>query len=270
MAMIFNDLSSKALEKVIDDNLIEKSLSFPRFFGGETYGPNPIWFVTGPSMPTNNGIAQAVFSHSTLNDDVAAAIEPFRQRRLPLVWWVGPNSYPADMGQTLQQFGFTHNRDMIGMAAPLKELGENNPLPDLPLQFERVEDKEALKFWYEITLQCFPGTYSQAYLDSLAEISLRPDADWIHYIARYQGTVIASSSLQLGAGVAGLYNLGTIPDWRQRGVGVWMTLKTYAESYAMGYQVGTLQSTYPNALRLYHRLGFEIYCKIGIYRHGPW
>jgi hypothetical protein len=29
-----------------------------------------------------------------------------------------------------------------------------------------------------------------------------------------------------------------------------------------------LQTTYPNALRLYHPMGFEVYCKFGIYQQG--
>jgi ribosomal protein S18 acetylase RimI-like enzyme len=72
----------------------------------------------------------------------------------------------------------------------------------------------------------------------------------------------------LGAGVAGLYNIATRPAYRQNGLGATITLLIYEEAKKLGYHIGTLQTTYPNALRLYHRMGFEVYCKFGIYQRS--
>ena len=85
---------------------------------------------------------------------------------------------------------------------------------------------------------------------------------------RVGGQVVATGSLHLGAGVAGLYNIATRPDYRQHGLGTAITLLAYEEAVKMGYDIGALQTTYPNALRLYHRMGFEVYCKFGIYQRS--
>lgn len=264
---MFQEFTTPALTQVIDDNLIEKSLSFPRFFGGEVHGPNPLWFITGPRMPTNNGVARATLTPNELDGQIARLCKTFDAHALPCTWWVGPNSRPATLGQTLQKHGFTHNRDMIGMAMDLHALAAI-PAPE-GWTMERVTDKAGLALWYQVVLQSFPMPHSTAYLNALAAISLRPEAEWVHYIGRLQGEVVASSSLFLGAGVAGLYNLGVTPELRCQGLGALLTVQTYHLARDAGYRVATLQTTYPNALRMYHRMGFEVYCKIGIYRYTP-
>jgi GNAT superfamily N-acetyltransferase len=96
--------------------------------------------------------------------------------------------------------------------------------------------------------------------------SLGPDTAERHYIARLRGEIVSISTLFLGGGVAGLYNLVTPPRLRRQGLGAVVTIKTFQQALELGYHIATLQTTYPNALRLYHRLGFEVYCKIGIYQ----
>ncbi|MBN1876628.1 MAG: GNAT family N-acetyltransferase [Anaerolineae bacterium] len=265
MAEVFNDLSTPALTRVIDDNLIEKSVSFAQFFNGKISGPNPLWFITGPAMLTNNGIARANFSPAAIDEGIHRALMPFEMQNLSLSWWVGPTSTPQNLGYHLQRYGFTHNRDMIGMAVDLLKLEfPENTNPAFVLEY--VIDRDTLKEWYNLVLQCFPISYSASYLDALADISLRPDANWLHYVGRIHGNIVAVSSLFIGAGVAGLYNLGTHPKWRCQGLGALTTVKTFHQARDRGYRVGTLQTTYPNALRMYHTMGFEVYCKIGIYR----
>jgi GNAT superfamily N-acetyltransferase len=153
---------------------------------------------------------------------------------------------------------------MMGMAMPLSKLPQAPAIPDLTL--EQVEDKRMLAQWYELLLEGFPISYDQAYFDVLAQTSLEPDSAERHYIARLNGDLVGISTLFLGGDAAGLYNVVTRPQARGKGIGAWVTIKTFQET-PQNYPVATLQTTYPNALRLYHRLGFEVYCKIGIYQY---
>lgn len=267
MSEFAESTSADSLADAIDANLIEKSLSFAHFFGGEIHGPNPVWFITGPTMPSNNGVVSAHFSVSVMDAEIKALVKVFRAQKRSLTWWVGPRTVPSNLGQTLQRYGFMHNRDMIGMAMDLQDLQMSEEAP--AMDFEPVQDRKTLRAWYDVVLECFPTTYSQKYLDALAAISLRPNAEWLHYVGRVQGEILTASSLYLGGGVAGLYNLGTLVKARGRGLGAATTVLTFAAARELGYRIGALQTTYPNALRMYHHLGFEVYCKIGIYRYQP-
>lgn len=261
--------SSNEFIKLIEDNLSAKSQNFAQLPGGQLHEGNPTWFTSGLKRIGYNGVTCAQFSKEQLDWQIENTLEPFRQNRIPLTWWVGPLSQPETLGKALQAHGFTHNRDMIGMAADLDQLIDFTP-PKLDYTFEPISDRAALEIWMPLFMDTFgiPASDGAFALDVFDQLSFSPDSEWRHYVMRVEGQVVATSSLHLGAGVAGLYNIATRPDYRQNGLGTAITLLTYEEAAKSGYRIGTLQTTYPNALRLYHRMGFEVYCKFGIYQRG--
>jgi ribosomal protein S18 acetylase RimI-like enzyme len=265
MHKIVYDFSTPALTDAIEANLIARSLYLPLTLGGEVQGPNPLWFVTGEALPTSNGVVKAQLEPQSLDASIQDVLSPFKAQGRPLTWWVGPSTVPGDLGKHLQRHGLIHNRDMMGMAADLNAL-HADATPGA-LELEPVRTREMLSQWYQMSLLGFPISFNQAHFDALAAISLDATHPLQNYIGRLNGKIVAISSLFLGGGVAGLYNLVTHPEARGKGIGAWMTVETFEQARLRGYRIGTLQTTYPNALRLYHRLGFQVYCKIGIYRY---
>jgi ribosomal protein S18 acetylase RimI-like enzyme len=140
--------------------------------------------------------------------------------------------------------------------------------PNLDYTFEPIHTPAELAGWMPLFAETFgiPASDIPFVLDVFAQLTFSPDSEWRHYALRVVNQVAAIGSLHLGAGVAGLYNIATRPQYRQNGLGTAITLLIYEEAIKMGYLTGTLQTTYPNALRLYHRMGFEVYCKFGIYQ----
>jgi ribosomal protein S18 acetylase RimI-like enzyme len=251
----------------IEENLSAKSIDFARLPGGNVQAGNPAWFTSGMKRAGYNGITCARFASQTLDRQIESALEPFRRAATPLTWWVGPSSEPTSLGRALQTHGFRHNRDMIGMAAELDTLAEFIP-PDMDYHFEAVSNRTDLENWLPLFMETFgvPADDRSLLLDIFGRLSFSPDSQWRHYLLRVNGQVVATSSLHLGAGVAGLYNIATRQEYRQQGLGSAITLLTFEQARQMGFTLGTLQTTYPNALRLYHRMGFEVYCKIGVYQ----
>jgi ribosomal protein S18 acetylase RimI-like enzyme len=260
-------LDSAGMARLIEENLSAKSHDFAKLAGGKLQSGNPTWFVSGLNRAGYNGITFANLDPNELNFEIERCLEPFLQTKTPLTWWVGPLSSPAALGRALQQYGFVHNRDMIGMAASLNELTACQPL-EAGYSFEPVMDVAGLVAWMPLFARTFgiPETEIPLLLEVFAQLSFAPGSAWRHYFLRADGQIVATGSLHLGAGVAGLYNIATQPEYRQRGLGREITLLIFEQARQMGYELGTLQTTYPNALRLYHRIGFEVYCKIGIYQ----
>lgn len=255
------------MARLIEENLSAKSLDFANLPGGSLHSGNPTWFKSGLKRGGYNGITCARFAEDGLDEQIELALQPFRQSGTPLTWWLGPLSQPGTLGRRLQAHGFIHNRDMIGMAAGLDDLIEPAPLP-AGYRFEPVTDRAGLEDWMPLFMQTFgvPASDGPVTLDVFSRRSFCAQAQWRHYAIRAGGQVVATSSLHLGAGVAGLYNVATRADMRENGLGTAITLLTYREARNMGLGLGSLQTTYPNALRLYHRMGFEVYCKFGIYQ----
>jgi len=152
------------------------------------------------------------------------------------------------------------------MAVGLGSLKEELPKPP-GLTIESVENIDELKDWVEALTKGFGVTKSTS--DLLFDIESHhgfgkhlPRRSYVGYL---NGKPVASSLLLLTAGVAGLFCVATVPDVRGRGIGTAMTLAPMKEALEMGYKVAVLHSS-RKGLGVYRRIGFEEYCKLGIYR----
>jgi predicted acetyltransferase len=84
------------------------------------------------------------------------------------------------------------------------------------------------------------------------------------YLVTLNDQPVATSSLVLDAGVAGIYNVATLPEWRGKGLGAAATLHPLREARQMGYQIGILQSS-NMGYKVYQRLGFKELCRLNCY-----
>ena len=99
-------------------------------------------------------------------------------------------------------------------------------------------------------------------------IGLGDELLWRHYLGRWRGEPVATTSLFMGAGVAGLYFVSTAPQMRRQGFGGAISLAALRETRALGHRIGVLGSS-PLGLLLYRQLGFKEYCTTGLYEWLP-
>src|SRR5437588_294535 len=82
---------------------------------------------------------------------------------------------------------------------------------------------------------------------------------WRYFLGRLNGKPVATAKLFVGAGVAAVHHVVTLPEMRRRGIGTAMTLRVLHDARAMGYRVGVLTAS-PDGLGSYRRIGFRDYC----------
>ena len=185
-----------------------------------------------------------------------------------MLWWVGPSSRPPQLGTHLKAHGFFHSRDLPGMALDLSLL----PEPSLPpgLAIKQVGGIEALRTWCRtlVTGFAFPDVVAHAYLDAFSSLGFDPQSPMLNFSGWLNGEAVATASLFLGGGVAGIYNVTTLSDARCKGIRTAMTVFLLRLARAKGYRVGVLETSKMGEV-LYRKLGFRQYCTLSQYVWTP-
>jgi predicted acetyltransferase len=81
-----------------------------------------------------------------------------------------------------------------------------------------------------------------------------------------EGRVVATSRISIGAGVAGLYAISTLPAHRGHGYGRAMTIAALRAARTLGYRIGVLQAS-DLGYGVYKRLGFRDLFSYGVFVH---
>lgn len=256
--------------RVIEVNLWEFGIHLGQSSKVEIYDhADMLWYATGIASPMLNGVFRTQLAPSEIEGRIEATLEYFRSRKLSLMWWVGPSTQPDDLGQHLEAHGFTQWADMHGMAFDLLALKEHSTSL-FNLKIKPVRDIEALREWahpFAISFG-FPDSTVSTLCDLFASLGLGPHLPLHHYVGYMKGNPVGCSSMFLGTGAAGIYNVGTVPDKRGQGIGFALTCETLSKAREMGYRIGVLHSS-PMGLNVYRRIGFKEYCKIKTYVWVP-
>ncbi len=256
--MPLQDPSPADLVGAIEANMAEFWKCFGRLPGAELHDePDLMWFATGVPDGSLNGVIHSQFSDEDADRRIEETVGYFQRRRLPMQWWVGPSSRPADLGKRLETRGMSARPwSPPGMAVDL-DLLESRPAP-AGLSVHRVTDEATVKSWLAA---------SGAQTEALATAGIEPEGPMRHYVGLLDGEPVGASSLMLAAGVASLQLVATVPEARRRGVGTAMSLAPMVDARELGYRIGILASS-PLGFGVYRRIGFREHFRWTVYQAG--
>jgi ribosomal protein S18 acetylase RimI-like enzyme len=260
MPDILTDLSTSSLTVAIKANLYDLFQHIGHSSAAavdET--PYAFRWHTAIAHPWFNGILITQPPTEEVTEIAQRTIAYFQLRAVAgFTWWLAPQLDPATWLQHLQPLGFRYDTHTPGMAIDLATL----PPPHLDdLTIQPVEDSPTLAKWASTFIQGYgiPESMTAPFL-ALVE-SMGTDLPFRYYLGSLGGKPVATSTLFLGAGGAGIYNVATLPEARGRGIGATMTLIPLYEARDIGYRAGVLQSS-DIGYRVYERLGFQRLCQI--------
>lgn len=264
IARIYKELS-RDIVVAIEGNLFELYETLGRMPNAVVHSsPQTLRVKTGLPHEFLNAILRAQISDPNPEAAIRSAIDEFRSDRTPITWWVGPSTTPRDLGKYLENHGFVKTSDLSGMAIDLDTFLLSPAMPR-ELSIEPVRDVETLEAWmrpfafgYEM-----PEAAASGLFDFFRGLGFGPDAPFRHFLGRWKGEPVATTSLFFGAGVAGIY-ITVNPEYRGVGIGAGMTIVPVRTARAAGYRVAiTHVPEYRYGFQ--RKLGFKPYCQLSTY-----
>jgi ribosomal protein S18 acetylase RimI-like enzyme len=259
------DLSTPALIKAIKANRFEWIGHLGRSPKAELRDrPSLTWLLTDVPFPLMNTVMRTQATRENVDEIIEETVAHFKSRNVnKFTWWVEPGTQPPDLKDRLLAHGFSYTEGPPGMAVDLLALNEDIIAPS-DLRIKHVGHADTLKKWVSTLISGFglPDSSESALFDLL--IGLGFELPLRNYVGFLNEEPVATAELFLGAGVAGIYGIVTLPKERHQGIGAALTLAPLREARAMGYRIGILHST-EMGLGLYRRLGFQEYCKMSHY-----
>lgn len=264
--------SERRLVEAIETNRYQAFASFGRSPHGHVHeDAQMLRLFTGITVlsPLCGWIFRAQLPAADINEEIGRALNPFVSRRLPVIWNTGPSTRPPDLETHLLQYGLAPLFELAGMAADLDTLVKDLHLP-AGLQILPVSSSEALRQWVEAFTTGFnvAGNVEASVYDLFTSLVFDSEVPWYHFVGLLDGVPVATSAMYVGAGVVGVYFVATVPQARRRGVGSLLTLAPLKKAIDMSYEIAVLHAS-PMAVSMYHSLGFQEYCRMGLFAWQP-
>jgi len=262
MKYIQTNLSDEALITAIRANLCEFFRHLSRINPEEHFENEKFtrWY-SHLQHPWFNGVLSSSAPQEQDSAFIEATIQYFRDQKVAaFTWWMEPQVQSADWKPLLSQYGFGFSNDTPGMAADLQAL--NAPAQTVDgLEVRVVADEASLQAWAHVFTHGYglPAEWESAIYALGFQLGLGFPIR--NYLAYLNGKPVATACLFLGAGVAGIYSVSTLPEARGKGIGAAVTLRPLQNALEMGYRVGVLQSS-QSGFNVYRKLGFRHLCQI--------
>lgn len=266
MDMILKDFSSSSIIDAVEINAQEAWIYLAHGLGAKVFNESGmLCFISTLPFHLANGVVSARFTRDHLEEVLDKCLQKLTAKQVPMSWLVGPSTRPEDLGSRLKARGWILGDEAPGMAVELQNLDES--LYSLPsLSIDHVQDVESLRTWLHVMTigSDIPKEGLALLLEIVSKHGYTGDPLVHYYLGRLEDKPVATSLLFLSGGVAGIYNVATLPEFRHQGIGSALTLAPLLQARTWGYHIGTLQSS-PMGFHLYRRLGFQEYCTFQVY-----
>jgi len=212
-----------------------------------------------PEMPV------PLFNNATninVDDDEAEnllnrVINYFSSRGFPFACFrISPLTHPRSFTSLLEHYGFERKQGYEQSVMVFQE----EPLEDKLNPAVKVKEisEEEIDLFDRLLITSFemPIEWKEVF-DKITLEWRRKGAK--HYLAYVEGKPVGTTTLFSLMKTGGIFSVGTLKEYRRRGIGTTLTVHALMDSIDEGNDLHTLQTTKGgDAERLYKKIGFEI------------
>lgn len=174
-----------------------------------------------------------------------------------MTWDINPSIRSTSLEERLHANGWSKHGKVRSMVLDLHALNKSMESP-AGLTIELVDNEETFKHFIDTMIIGFE--FPEPIARYLSKIdygrTFLNDPAVRYYVGRVHGQVVAVSLVLLCEGIAGIYNVATIPQMRHQGFGTIMTRTALLDALDLGYHVAVLQAS-KMGVNVYRHLGFQ-------------
>ncbi|MFO1306011.1 MAG: GNAT family N-acetyltransferase [Burkholderiales bacterium] len=234
-----------------------------RHSGGEL-GPLYLRWVTREAHPMGNLVIAAGEGDAA---SMREATAPLVQANLPSTV-IFPSGASGAASAALLDAGFADIGSMPAMAVDIDRLSAT-AMPE-GYTFRRAGPDASGDAWAEALAVGYhmPPSLGRRFAPSCMDVDMGSDAAIQFFSIERDGAVVATSTLFLADGLAGIYCVATREEHRKRGLGAHVTAEPLRIARRLGYRVGVLQSSSAGH-PVYLGLGFADVATIPMFARMP-
>lgn len=240
---MFKESPAAPIDFVIQGrNEFYKSKALCQAFSSAEFEETPSYAIciSGIQSPLGNAVLQR---HQPLTDEkeVNSILERFNKKQLPLFWWEAPipiknenhqRTQTHAIGEILAKKGFQPGGLLTGVVA---DLDRKHPIQGQHkgISIRKVKTPEELSLFCQFVFSLIgmePSVIEQAH--TLLNSDQGHDT---HFLAFDGNKPVGSITLAMGQ-TAGLWNLATLPDRQNQGIGTALIQTALQDAHLRGYQ----------------------------------
>ena len=196
-------------------------------------------------------VVQVDVENTRVDELIDDALHHFLQKDFDCVFTLSPLDRPNDFGKRLLRRGFKQG---LLASAMVYDHHPISPAPISPVAEITKIDQDHFEIWSD--LMCRNFDFPLAMVEAGRSWSTEPDLE--HYIASTNGTAVGTALLYSQNGMGYIDLVGTLPEFRRRGIASGLVLRAIADPQAAGNRWTALEAeTGTYAEQLYERLGFR-------------
>ncbi len=218
-------------------------------------------YAWGMDYVCGNGVMEKNGERIPTEEEIDRAIEYFSSKNLPFMWW--------SSAKILETKGFQFGGVLTGIGLDISQGGSPKPESSSDLKIKIVQSDSELESFTNLAGNAFAMSPKATEQWLALNDSVMKKNEQVHFMAYLNGTLVGTATLSVAPSSAGIWNLATLPEYRNHGIGGALVHAALVEAKKRHYgQVMAILMPKGMAWGLFTKMGFKAGCEFPFYIYG--